>query len=161
MRIENHEEIRLLIDKQLGETLARDEEKFLQEHLKSCEECRKYQAGVRAVVTAMEGFTFEVAPELNARVQRSMQEAVSQIEGQEQERSQMRTASLFAFVLSFLGSSLVWPVSDFLAARFEISAGVTDLILLLLWVGPSLLVSLLLPVVSSLLNRPAEKGWRS
>lgn len=161
MRIENHEEIRLLIDKQLGETLARDEDKFLVEHLESCEECQKYRAGARDVVAAMEGFTFEVAPELNARVHRSMQEAVSQMEAQEQERKQMRVASLFAFVLSFLGSSVVWPVSDFLAARFEISAGVTDLILLLLWVAPSLLVSLLLPVISSLLNRQAEKGWRS
>jgi hypothetical protein len=162
MPIENHQEIQLLIDKSLSGEILPEEEKSLLEHLHACAECREYKANSTRVVAALDGFTFEVTPDLNAKVQRSIQQLVVKQEAAKQEQRQMRIASISAFLLSFLGSSVVWPASDFLAARFQISAGAMQFGLLFLWVAPSLLISLLLPVISKLLlNHEAQKGWTS
>ena len=161
MRIENHEEIRLLIDKSLGGDISREEEKSLLEHLRFCQTCQEYKSSVSTVVSAFDGFAFEVTPELNTKVHRSLQQLIQKMEAGKMEQRHMRIASFSAFLLSFLGSSVVWQVSDFLAARLQLSPGAMEIGLLLLWVAPSLLISLLLPVIPSLLNRQAQKGWAS
>lgn len=162
MPTEKHEEMQLLIDKSLGGEMAREENDFLIAHLNSCPECRKYQASAGRIVAALEGFTFEVTPDLNAKVQRSVEELVGELQAARQERRQMRMASFFAFLLSFLGSSVVWPAAGFLAARFSIAPDAMQLTLLVLWVGPSLFSALLLPVVSGWLEgHEVQKGWTS
>src|SRR5216683_2149783 len=131
MRIETHEEIQLLIDKSLSGKILPKEEKSMLEHLRSCVECQKYKASTSRVVAALDGFAFDVPPDLNAKVQRSMQQLILKMEAAKQEQRQLRMVSISVFLLSFLGSSVVWQASDFLAARFQISAGAMQLGLLL------------------------------
>jgi hypothetical protein len=162
VQVDVHEQTRLLIDKSLGAALSPQEQESLHAHLLACAQCQLYQAGTSRVVAALDGFAFEATPDLNANVQRSMQQLLQKMEADDAARRNMLWTSLSAFLLSFLGSSVVWQLSDYLVAYAHMSAGELQTILLLIWIMPSLLVSFLFPFIPGLLMvRRTQKGWTS
>jgi hypothetical protein len=162
VQVDIHEQTRLLIDKSLGVELSRQEQESLRTHVLSCPPCQQYQASTQRVVAALDGFRFEVQPDLNASVHQSMQQLLYKMEADDTARRSMLCSSLSAFLLSFLGSSVVWQLSDYLAAYARMSAGELQTLLLLVWIMPSLLVCLVFPFIPGLLlYRRTQKGWTS
>jgi hypothetical protein len=140
-----HEEIRFLIDESLNGTIEQHEEILLADHLSTCLECREYCAEIDCVVAALGGFAFESTPGLHAQVHRSMQQQLQKMEADRSQRHRELLTSGAAFVLSFLGSFLLWQPSDSLAG---------------FWIVPSLLAALLIPIVPTLLMKAqSSKGF--
>jgi hypothetical protein len=162
VQVDIHERTCLLIDKSLSAELSLQEQESLHAHMLSCARCQQYQAGNSRVVAALDGFTFELPLDLNANVHRSMQQLLHKMEKDHAARRSMLWTAFSAFLLSFLGSSVVWQLSDYLAVYAHMSAGELQTILLLVWIMPSLLISFLFPLIPGLLMvRRTQKGWRS
>jgi anti-sigma factor RsiW len=162
MKIENHEEIRLLVDKSSCQELSQEEASALENHLHDCAACQEYKSKTDRVVRALEGFSFVVAPELNAKVERSMLQLAERIKVEKLEHKRMLLTSSAAFLLSLLGSSVAWQFADFLAVQFHLPVSEIQTGVFVLWIAPSLLAAFLLPLIPNLLmNRQSEKGWTS
>jgi anti-sigma factor RsiW len=161
-----HENFRLLIEQSFGGELSREDETALRSHLESCAACHQYKITVSQIASALGGFAFESTLEQTAHVQRTVLAFAHSLETAHQERSQRALVSLAAFVLSFLGSSVVWQLSDFFATLLHVSSRQIELGMLVLWVAPSVLASFALPLISAFpFHRQSQvasqKGWTS
>jgi anti-sigma factor RsiW len=76
MKIDPHERARFLIDETLvagvSSRISPDDELWLRGHIEECAQCVRYAKGGAMAVRALHSISFDVDPEMNARVQRAM-----------------------------------------------------------------------------------------
>ncbi|HWE85282.1 MAG TPA: zf-HC2 domain-containing protein [Terracidiphilus sp.] len=152
MKVESHEEFRLLIDRSFAGGISREDAATLREHLNTCTACRKHEDVSTRMVAALSGFAFEAAPGLDAQVHRSMENLLQEMETVAMERRRSLMTSAAAFLLSFLGSLLLGGPADLLASSLHFAHGSVQFGLWLFWIMPSLLAATFIPVLSTSLR---------
>jgi predicted anti-sigma-YlaC factor YlaD len=162
MRIERHEEVRLLIDRSFAGEISQENATALREHLNICIACRRYEGASAELIAALGGFAFEATPGLDAQVHRSMENLLQEMEKDALERRRSLMTSAAAFLLSFLGSLLLGGPADLLASFLHLAHGSVQFGLWLFWIVPSLLTATFIPVFSnSLGTTQVQKGVTS
>ena len=158
MQTNRHEQA-ALIDKLLAGAITPQEERNLREHLRDCSACQQHMDTSRRAIAGLKEFSFEVNPNLNAQVQNAIMQRVRELEAQ---HSKHRSLKIFAaaLVLTVIGSLLAWSFTGPLAGSLNLTTNQLQLGLLLFWVAPSLLFSLLILVAPRLTNGQLNKeGW--
>jgi predicted anti-sigma-YlaC factor YlaD len=159
MRVERHEEIRLLIDRSFFAEISQEDAAALREHLNMCSVCRKYEGTSTGMIAALGGFAFEATPELDAQVHRSIEDLLQEMETDAIERRRSLMTSAAAFLLSFLGSLLLGGPADLLASLLHLAHSRVQFGLWIFWILPSLLAATFIPVFSSSLRTvQVQKG---
>ena len=158
MQTNRHEQA-ALIDKLLTSTITPPEERSLREHLRECTACQQQMDVSQRAITGLGGFLFEMNPNLNAQVQNAITQRVRELEMQRSKHCSLKT---FAAALAFtvIGSLLAWSFTGLLAGSLNITTNQLQLGLLLFWVAPSVLISLLILVAPHLTNGQLDReGW--
>jgi hypothetical protein len=162
MRIERHEEVRLLIDRSLADEISQEDATALREHLNMCIACRKYEDASTGLIAALGGFAFEATAGLDAQVHRSMESLLQEMEADAMERRRSLMTSAAAFLLSFWGSLLLGGPADLLASFLHLAHSSVQFGLWLFWIVPSLLTATFIPIFSSSLREAqVQKGVAS
>jgi hypothetical protein len=160
MQTERHQEMNL-IDKLLAGDASQSEERKLRDHLRECALCQQYMDASNRAVTGLSGFSFEIDPNLNARVQNAITQRVQQLEVEQPRRHTLRTFAA-ALALTVVGSIAAWNSTGFAAARLNLAPSQFQLGLLIFWVVPSALISIFIPVISRLTaGQPLSREGRS
>jgi predicted anti-sigma-YlaC factor YlaD len=150
MKADGHETIRHVIDKTLAGEASPQEERSLREHLQVCAQCQEYLSESSRVIASLGGFSFDVDPDLLAKVLSSLKLRAQQLEATQLSRRRIVWGWMIALVLMVVGS--------YIAAQFGgLAAGVLDLepmrvqqVWLAFWVVPSLCFLLLFPLLPQL-----------
>ena len=154
MNIDHHDTFQRMIDESLAGVLSAEKEQSLRAHLSTCATCREYLSAGNRVIAGLSGFSFEVNPNLNARVLAAIRLQADGGHGilardtgtMRQNSGPFKNWAAFAVALSmsFVGSGLVYQMAERLAVprhfvSAQIQAGV-----LVFWLLPSLCAALCL-----------------
>jgi hypothetical protein len=80
MPADRHESICHIIDKSLAGGASVQEEQSLREHLLTCAPCGEYLAASNRAIAGLQGFSFDMDPELDRRVLASLAVRAQQLE---------------------------------------------------------------------------------
>jgi predicted anti-sigma-YlaC factor YlaD len=154
MQVDRHQEIRHIIDRSLVGAASSQEEQTLREHLPSCAACQGYLKASHQAIAGLEGFSFEVNPDLHGRVLSALTLRAQQLETTRVQQRPMLWSYLAALVLTVAGSFTAARFSGLAGAVFHIDPEPLHIGLLALWIVPSLCFCLLFPVLHRL-----SVGW--
>jgi anti-sigma factor RsiW len=158
MNIERHEAFQRLIDESLTGGLPAEKKQSLNEHLDTCAACQEYLGASNRVIAGLRGFSFEVDPNLNARVLASLRRSAAQrFHAEQPSRRPWVLISGAAIVLTVGGSFFDLRFGDLIASVIDIQRIHVRQGLLAFWIVPSLCV-LLLFLLLPLLLKPAFTG---
>jgi hypothetical protein len=73
MRVERHEEFRLLIDRSFSGEICPEDVVALRQHLNMCTACQKYENASTGMIAALGGLAFEATPGLDAHIHRTVE----------------------------------------------------------------------------------------
>lgn len=162
MRVERHEEIRLLIDRSFSGEISTEDVVALRQHLNMCTACRKYENASIGMIAALGGLAFEATPGLNVQIHRSIESLLQKMETDAIERRRSLMTSAAAFLLSFLGSLLLGGPADLLTSLLHLPHSRVQFGLWVFWILPSLLAATFIPAFSSSLRTiQVRKGLAS
>jgi hypothetical protein len=147
MQTDLHQPIRHLIDRSLADELSSTEQRSLGKHLHECTACQKYADDSRRVIAGLAGFSFPANPDLQAKVFSELAQRAQQLEAAQPSRRRIVRTSIFALLLTIVGSFGALHVGNPVAVVLHLEPAEAQLGVLALWVLPSLCFSLLLPVV--------------
>ena len=161
MNVDHHDTFQRMIDESLAGVPSAEKEQSLREHLSTCATCREYLSASNRVIAGLSGFSFEVNPTLNARVLAALR--LQAEEGRRilardtgtmrQHNVQFKIWAAFAVALSmsFVGSALVYQVTERLAVPMHFVTAQVQAGVLVFWLLPSFCSAL------CLLAAPGEK----
>jgi hypothetical protein len=161
MEIERHEQARLFIDKFLVGEISAHEQNSLQSHLRECAACQEYKDLSARAIAGLNGFSFEVTPGLNERVQDSITSLALRLESDRFRRGAMRWNIAAALMLTVTGSFVAWESAGFLAQFLDVTQREVQLRVLIFWILPSLCISLSLLVIPRLSAGAIHKEGRT
>ncbi len=141
MNLDHHETFRHTIDEKLTGGISADREQSLREHLDTCARCQEYLNASNRVIAGLGGFSFEVDPNLHARVLSSLRRPA------QPGRRRWSLISVAAVVLTMAGSFVELRFGDLLASLLDIQRMPVRQGLLAFWIVPSLCVLLLFPLL--------------
>jgi predicted anti-sigma-YlaC factor YlaD len=147
MKIDPHATIRDVIDKTLAGGASPEEDQSLQEHLATCAQCQEYLSAGTRVIASLGGFSFDVDPGLERKVLRSLSVRAQQLETAQAHRRRIVWGCVGALVLLMTGSWVALEFGNLVAAALNLPPMQVLRLLLLVWVLPSLFLSLLFPVL--------------
>ena len=125
----------------------------LREHLQTCAACRDYlDTGMRAVA-ALNGFSFPVDPALPGRITASIRQRAQQLDATRLSARTIALASVAALALTAAGSFVDLRLSGLLATVLEVQRAQVQQGLLTFWIGPSLCLLLVFPMLPLLWRR--------
>jgi hypothetical protein len=160
MNINHHESFRDMIDESLVGGISVEREKSLRDHLHTCAPCQEYLSASNRVIAGLGGFSFEVYPSLNAQVFASLRVRAQQVEAAQPRRRHLVLISLAAVVLTMSGSFLDLRFGDLIASVFDIQRAHVQHGLLAFWIGPSLYIFLLFPLLPWLSKAGSRRQGR-
>jgi hypothetical protein len=147
MNIDHHDTFQRMIDESLAGVRSADKERSLREHLSSCATCREYLSASNRVIAGLSGFSFEVNPTLNARVLAALRLQAEEGRGivarytgtMRQHSVPFKNWAAFAVALSmaFVGSALVYQVTERLAVPMHFDTAQVQAGVLVFWLLPS------------------------
>ena len=147
MNIHDHESFQHMIDESLAGGIAGEREQSLREHLDTCTPCQEYLSANNRVIAGLDGFSFDVDPNLNARVFASLRLRAQQIQAAQPGRRRWALISVAAVVLTMGGSFVDLQFGGLIASVFDIQRMQVREGLLAFWIVPSLFVLLLFPLL--------------
>jgi anti-sigma factor RsiW len=153
MNTDHHATMRSVIDKTLVGYATPQEEQSLREHLPTCAECQEYLSAGTRVIAGLGGFSFDVDPDLQAKVLWSLKLRAQQLEATQPSRRRMVWGCVAALLLLVTGSLIALQVGNLAAAFLSLQPTQVQRVWLALWVVPSLCFLLLFPVLPRLLDR--------
>jgi hypothetical protein len=156
MKTDLHATIRDIIDKTLAGSAQPEDDQSLQEHLAACVQCQEYLSAGNRVIAGLGGFSFDVDPELEGKVLRSLRVRAQQLEIAQSSRRRIVWGCAAALALMITGSWVALEFGNLVAGALNLPPMQMQRLLLLLWVIPSLCLSLLFPVLP-LLSRRKER----
>jgi predicted anti-sigma-YlaC factor YlaD len=148
-----HATFRDVIDKTLAGASSAEDDQSLQEHLAACVQCQQYLSAGTEVIASLGGFSFDVDPGLEGKVHRSLNERAQQLETAQANRRRIMWGCVGALVLLTMGSWIAFEFGNLVAVALNLPPMQVQRLLLLLWVIPSLCLSLLFPVLPLLSHR--------
>jgi hypothetical protein len=150
MRNDSHEAIRRIIDESLvSEVLPQDAES-VRMHVGACGECRAYMESCTRTVAALGGFSFAEDPMLRAKVMASLGRRAEELEG----RRLIWARCLIAVMLTVAGSFAAVQIGGWIGGILHVEPAQVRAGLIAVWIVPSLLICVLLPVLPVL-----SGGW--
>lgn len=157
MKAERHEMFQQIIDKSLAGKVSPQEEKSLREHLQACAPCQEYLASSTRVIASLGGFSFDVNPELHAKVCASIKQRAQQLEARQPSRRRLAWGCIIALVLTAAGSFADLQFGKLAADVFNLQPTLVRQGLLAFGVIPSLCLLLLFPMLPALLTANANR----
>ena len=154
MSAERHEDFEQRIDRSLAGAGTPDEERLVEEHVRSCAACAEYLSASRRAVAGLKGFSFEAGPGLNARVMAAVKARAEELEA----RRRWMRLSVVALVLTVLGTVVDLQVGRWAAAFFGLPSSAVHHGLLALWIAPSFGLLVLFPMLPLLSAKGNGKG---
>src|ERR1700677_127976 len=97
---ERHEDFEQRIARSLAGAGTAEEQRLVEEHVRSCSACAEYLSASRRAVAGLKGFSFEAGPGLNARVMAAVKARAEEIEAR---RRWVRVSGV-ALALTVLGT---------------------------------------------------------
>jgi hypothetical protein len=158
MQTDSHSTARGIIDASFVSELSVQEERLLMDHLRDCVVCQEYRNIGARTVSSLKGFSFEVDPDLNAKVFASLTARAQQLEATRPARKEMLPSFLAALAFTVIGSFVASRFASPLAAVFHVQQAQVQLGWLAFWVLPSLFLSMLVPVLPRLSGGWNRKG---
>jgi predicted anti-sigma-YlaC factor YlaD len=156
MKTDPHATFRDLIDRTLAGGASLEDDQSLQEHLATCDQCQEYLSAGTRVIDSLGGFSFDVDPALDGKVLRSLTVRAQRQEKAELNRRRIVWGCVVALVLLITGSWVALESGNLVAAALNLPPMQVQRLLLLVWVIPSLGLSLLFPILP-LLSRREER----
>ncbi|HEY4358059.1 MAG TPA: hypothetical protein VGN16_20090 [Acidobacteriaceae bacterium] len=160
MKADLHEEFRRLIDESLAGAdtteSTTENDRALREHLHTCTSCQEYLSASNRVIAGLSGFSFEVDPNLHAKVSAAITLRAQQLEAARPNRRRLIVGFLLALALTVVGSLLDLQFGSLIAGFFDVQSALVRHGVLAFSIVPSLCVLLLFPVLTLL----SEAGTR-
>jgi predicted anti-sigma-YlaC factor YlaD len=156
MKTDLHATFRAVIDKTLAGGASDEDDQSLQEHLATCAQCQEYLSAGTQVIASLGGFSFDVDPGLAGKVHRSLNKRARQLDIAQANRRRIMWGCVGALALLMTGSWVALEFGNLVAVALNLPPMQVKRLLLLLWVIPSLCLSLLFPVMP-LLSRREER----
>lgn len=150
MKAERHEMFQQIIDNTLAGGVSPQEEKSLREHLIVCAPCREYLNSTTRIIAGLGGFSFDVNPELHAKVCASLKLRAQQLEARQPSRRRLAWGCIIALVLTAVSSFADLQFGCLLATLLHLQPMQVQRGLLAFWIMPSLPLLLLFPMLSML-----------
>jgi hypothetical protein len=153
MKTDPHATFRDVIDKTLAGGASPEDDQSLQEHLAACAQCQEYLSAGNRVIGGLGGFSFDVDPGLQQKVFWSLSVRAQQLEAAQSHRRRIVLGCVGALVLMITGSFVALEFGNLVAAALDLPPMQVQRLLLLVWVIPSLCLSLLFPILPVLSHR--------
>ncbi len=154
MNVDFHERFQRMVDESLAGTIAVEKQQSLREHLATCVPCQEYLNASNRVISGLSGFSFEVNPNLNAKVLAALRLQAQQVPSAQpgylqfmrQHDVQLKIWAAFAvaLVLSFVGSALVYLMVMRLGVSMHFGIAQVQTVVLVFWLLPSFCAALCL-----------------
>ncbi|WP_353072278.1 zf-HC2 domain-containing protein [Tunturiibacter gelidiferens] len=160
MNIDDHESFQHMIDESLAGSISAEREQSLREHLASCGPCQGYLSANNRVIAGLGGFSFEVNPNLNARVFASLRLPAQQVQAAQPGRRRWALISVAAVVLTIGGSFVDLQFGGLIASVFDVQRMQVRQGLLAFWIVPSLCFLLLFPLLPLLSKAGTQREER-
>jgi hypothetical protein len=145
MSSDRHEVFQHMIDQTLAGVIP--EQEALREHLQSCAQCQQYLSASTRAIAGLGGFSFEVDPNLHAKVCASISLRAQQLQATHPGRRQLALVCVLAFVLTATGSYIDLQFGGLVASVLDIHHMQVRQGLIAFWIVPSLLFLLLFPIL--------------
>ncbi len=147
MNVDFHERFQRMVDESLAGNIAVEKQQSLREHLATCVPCQEYLNASNRVISGLSGFSFEVNPNLNAKVLAALRLQAQQtpsahpghLQFMRQHNVQFKIWAAFAvaLMLSFVGSALVYLMVTRLAVPMYFDIAQVQTGVLVFWLLPS------------------------
>jgi anti-sigma factor RsiW len=154
MSAERHSDFEQRIDRSLAGAGTPEEQRALEEHVRSCAACGEYLSVSQRAVAGLKGFSFEAGPGLNARVMAAVRVRAEEMEA----RRRWVRLSVVALVLTVLGTVVDLQVGRWAAGFFGLPSIAVHHGLMALWIVPSFGLLVLFPMLPLLSAKRYEKG---
>jgi anti-sigma factor RsiW len=154
MSAERHLDFEQRIDRSLAGAGTPEEQRALEEHVRSCAACGEYLSVSQRAVAGLKGFSFEAGPGLNARVMAAVRVRAEEMEA----RRRWVRLSVVALVLTVLGTVVDLQVGRWAAGFFGLPSIAVHHGLMALWIVPSFGLLVLFPMLPLLSAKRYEKG---
>ena len=157
MKTDPHATFRDVIDKTLAGGASPEEDPSLQEHLAACAQCQEYLSAGTRVIASLGGFSFDVDPGLEQKVLWSLIVRAQQLETARVSSPANRVGLRWRPGVADDGLlRLLLQFGNLVAAALNLPPMQVQRLLLLVWVIPSLCLSLLFPILPVLSHREAR-----
>ena len=150
MQADPHQLALRMIDKSFVTEISREEERQLSAHLRECEACRQRAELSSRAVAGLRGFSFDMDPALNFRVQSAITRRVADLDQSRQRTQDAWWSFAAALLLTAAGSAAAWEFAGLLAPFVNLAPRQLQICAALVLLLPSLFASMLLPVTSRL-----------
>ena len=154
MSAERHLDFEQRIDRSLAGAGTPEEQRALEEHVRSCAACGEYLSVSQRAVAGLKGFSFEAGPGLNARVMAAVRVRAEEMEA----RRRWVRLSVVALVLTVLGTVVDLQVGRWAAGFFGLPSVAVHHGLMALWIVPSFGLLVLFPLLPLLAAKGNGKG---
>jgi anti-sigma factor RsiW len=154
MSAERHEDFEQRIDRRLAGAGTPEEERALQEHVRSCASCAEYLSASQRAVAGLKGFAFEAGPGLNARVMAAVTARAEELAA----RRRWMRLSVVALLLTVLGTVVDLWVGRWAAGFLGLPSVEVQHGLMALWIVPSFGLLVLFPLLPLLAAKRSREG---
>jgi hypothetical protein len=147
MKIDSHESFQRMVDESLAGVISAEKEQSLREHLSTCVPCQQYLSANNRVLSGLSGFSFEVNPNLNAKVLAALTLKAQQVSSTQPGRVpflrqhnvtfKIWAAFAVALSMSIVGSELVYRMATRLAVPMHFDIAQVQIGVLVFWLLPS------------------------
>ena len=144
MTMDVHERARRLVIADPVEGLSAADQQWLQTHLASCQECRDYGTGLQQALRNIRLAPLAAGASLVQRTQARVAARAAELRRQQEQMRPLWFAAALVCAMSILSVPVVLQMLDWVAARFHVSAALCGAGFLLLWIAPTVVVSLVL-----------------
>jgi hypothetical protein len=134
---------RELIDRSFVEEISDDERRFMHDHIRDCDGCKRYVELTGRTIRGLREFTFTSEPDSSAQV---LEILAQHTETMRQHNAQFKIWAAFAGALSmsFVGSALVYQMVKHLAVPMLLDTAQVQAGVLVFWLLPSFCSALFL-----------------
>jgi predicted anti-sigma-YlaC factor YlaD len=143
MPLENHEKARFLLHRSLVEGISLEDRHWLDAHVEQCAECGRYADVSARAVRALDCFALELDPAAALRVENAVRSRAEAMRSAEARAKSLLIGAAIALFLTFAGSAVMWRPLAWLASQWSLPSQVCQIVFMVFWLLPSLLLALL------------------
>ena len=141
--MEGERRFRELIDRSFAEEISEGERQIIHEHIRNCDDCKRYIELTTRTIRGLREFTFANEPDSNAQVREILAHHAGTMR---QHKLQFKIWAAFAVALSmsFAGSALAYRVAELMAVSMHLNTTQIQAGVLIFWLLPSICAALCL-----------------
>jgi len=143
MPLENHERARSLLHRSLVEGISPEDRRWLDAHVGQCAECGRYADLSTRTVRALDWFALEPDPAAALRVENAVRSRAEGMRSAEAQAKSLWIGTAVALFLTCTGSAVTWRPWEWLASQWNLPSRVWQIVFVIFWLLPSLLLALL------------------